>query len=362
MNKELLDVLCCPCCRQELGLSVFQENDELHNSDEALDGRRDVATGLLKCECGNAYPVIDGVPRLLEGGLNDFPEFLRQYKDRVKAEMPHGSAPNPRVENDYDYIRKAFSKEWGLFNYGEDNTWGWTLEERRRVFLGDVALPETQLRGKLLLDAGCGNGTLTAALGTIGMEVIGIDLNEGLGLANRNIVRYAGENWRNIHFVQGNLFNPPLKRNSFDLIYCSGVIHHTPSSKESFRRLAPLVKKGGRLYVWVYGRRSFFVRIFQGSGRYLKKIMTLQALLIACQVMAPLFKVSTEFLNALGIAKFRKRRVREITLDLFDAFAPQYNHRHTEEEVGRWFKEEGFTNIAVSGRQKHGFGVFGDKV
>jgi hypothetical protein len=59
--------------------------------------------------------------------------------------------------------------------------------------------------------------------------------------------------------------------------------------------------------------------------------------------------------------KFRKRSVREITLDLFDLFAPQYNHCHTEEEVQAWFKEEGFTNITVSGKQKHGFGVYGDR-
>jgi hypothetical protein len=79
-------------------------------------------------------------------------------------------------------------------------------------------------------------------------------------------------------------------------------------------------------------------------------------------VFAPFYKVGTEVLDALGVAEFRKRKAREITLDLFDAFSPQYNHQHTEEEVQGWFREEGFKNITVSGRQKHGFGVYGDKI
>jgi hypothetical protein len=58
---------------------------------------------------------------------------------------------------------------------------------------------------------------------------------------------------------------------------------------------------------------------------------------------------------------FRSRSTREITLDLFDAFAPPYNHWHTEDEVHSWFEEHGFQNINVSGRQKHGFGTYGDR-
>ncbi len=81
-----------------------------------------------------------------------------------------------------------------------------------------------------------------------------------------------------------------------------------------------------------------------------------------CKVVAPFYKVGTETLNALGIMKFRKRKCDEITLDLFDAWAPPYNHVHTENEVRGWFQEETLRNIHISGRQKHGFGAYGDRV
>ena len=118
-------------------------------------------------------------------------------------------SPSHHRENDYANIRKSFSQEWGIFDYAQDKTWCWTLEERKKIFLSDVALTEDQIRGKLLLDAGCGNGTLTSCLTAFGAEVVGIDLSDRLGAANRHKARFAGERSENVHFVQGNLFNAP---------------------------------------------------------------------------------------------------------------------------------------------------------
>src|SRR5437870_4245813 len=277
MNETLLRVLCCPACHGELELVIFRENAEGVNGTGAPSSIYGPAVGLLKCACGTAYPIMDGVPRLLDGGLGAFPEFLICYEKEVRTEgclnLTPQHAPSRQRKDDFEAIRKSFSKEWGIFDYAGDNTWGWTLEDRKRVFLGDVALTEDQLLGKLLLDAGCGNGTLTAMLSTLGMEVVGLDLHDRLGLANRQKALYAGERRENVHFVQGNLFNPPLKRGSFDLIYCSGVIHHMPNTKESFKKLIPLVKKGGRLYVWVYGNRGLVFRMLMESGRFLRRFM-----------------------------------------------------------------------------------------
>jgi SAM-dependent methyltransferase len=264
--------------------------------------------------------------------------------------------------DDYDYIRKSFSKEWGIFDYQTDKTWGWTLEERKSVFLNDVGLARKDLRGKVLLDAGCGNGSLTAGLSTLGMVAVGLDLNDRLGDANRYKHQFAGDCADDVHFVQGNLVKPPFKPRTFDLIYSSGVIHHTPDSKETCRRLVPLLKPGGRLYIWVYGKRALPVRMFMRSGRQLKRALSLESLLSVCRAIAPIYKVGTELLDWLHIAQFRQRTTREITLDVFDAWAPQYNHSHSENEVENWLNEFGFTHVTISGRQKHGFGVYGDKL
>ena len=365
MDAKLVNKLCCPLCRGELELTKFDSNGRSSAGSATSGPVDDVATGLLKCSCGISFPIIDGVPRLLETGLPAYPEFVRTYKDKLKGEKslegPASETSDRKKTDEYEKIRVAYSKTWQQFDYSNDKTWGWTLDDRKRIFLEDVGLGREDLKGKLVLDAGCGNGTLTAAISTFELDAVGMDLNDGLGSANLNKQRFAGASSDHVQYVQGNLFRPPLKSELFDLIYCSGAVHRTPDSKATFKKLIPLVKKGGRLYVWVSGRRSILVRSFKYSVNKLKRMMSLDGLLTLCRIMAPVFKVVAAVSNFLSIAEFRKRSVREITLDLYDSFAPEYANWHTEDEVQGWFREQGFRNITVSGKQKHGFGVYGDK-
>lgn len=366
MRRELLDILCCPSCGRDLELVVYDESSGQSNCADTLDRKSEVDSALMKCSCGNAFPVVDGVPRLIDGILAAFPEFLQTYRSIIENDVSLGSISsrkdNTELKNDFDGIRRSYSKTWGLFDYAGDKTWGWTLGERKGIFLSDVGLAEDELKGRLVLDAGCGNGTLTAQLGMLCTEIIGIDLNDGLGLANRNRERYAGDRWENVQFVQANLFFPPVKPQAFDLVYCSGMVHRTPNPKETFERLIPLVKKGGRLYVWVSGPRSLPVRLFKWSGRQLKRFMSLDSVLLVCRGIAPAYKLVADSLDTMGVISFRERNVREVTLDIFESFAPRYSHWHTEQEVSAWFEEHGFANIRISGRQKHGFGVYGDRI
>ena len=60
MKRELMDILCCPLDKQELELEVETEDDE-----EVLEGR-------LTCtECGEVYPIEDGIPNLLPPDMRD---------------------------------------------------------------------------------------------------------------------------------------------------------------------------------------------------------------------------------------------------------------------------------------------------
>ena len=365
MNQRLLKLLTCPSCQKTPQLISFDGGSP--NPGVSLrNGDGEVVSGALKCECGVTYPIIDGVPRFLENGLIADEGFAATYKAQLENVNGRSSKAPTSMQNgageDYENIRKSFSQEWGLFDYDSDKTWGWSLDQRKAVFLSDVGLKPDQLAGQKLLDGGCGNGTLSAALSTFGLEVTGLDLNDGLGRAYKNRSKYtSADAAERVQYVQGNLVTPPLQPGSFDLVYSSGVIHHTPSSKRAFASLSRMPRKGGRMYVWVYCKRGWPVRGFFGVGRSLKQWMSLKAVLRICQMLAPLHKMAAVCLDALGLMKFRPRTTREITLDLFDAFAPRFNHWHTEAEVRSWFEEYGFENIQPSGIQKHGFGMYGDK-
>lgn len=223
-----------------------------------------------------------------------------------------------------------------------------------------MGLDQASLKAKLLLDAGCGNGILTALLGNFGMEVVGLDISESVIRAQSNKQKFAHGNGYYVHFIQGNLFQPPLKKSSFDLVYSSGVLHHCPDTKETFLKIIPLLNKGGRMYIWLYGKRGIFVRIFAWHGRFVKKHVSLRTLFKYCEIISPLYKIAADILSASRIYPFRKRTTREITLDLFDGFSPQYNHSFQSHEVKEWFNENGFRNISVCGISKHGFGIRGD--
>jgi ubiquinone/menaquinone biosynthesis C-methylase UbiE/uncharacterized protein YbaR (Trm112 family) len=354
MKYRLLDWLSCPNTGEPLKLHVFQETEPPGSASLPEAYRKEIVSGVLTTESGRVYPIVDAVPRFTDDPLSSHTEFTQKYAPQLNA-IQAAKDQMKREEDAYDDIRRSFSDEWSLFDYESDNTWGWNLDQRKEVFLGDVALSSQQLPGKLLLDAGCGNGSLTAKLSDFGLEIVGLDLHDGLVRAQREKARFAGDRAHLVHYVQGNLVKPPFRKNTFDLIYSSGVIHHTPDSKKTFEQIYPLVKTGGRVYVWVYGERPFAVVVFQWAGRQARKVLPLKALYYICRGLSPIYKVSSETLDKLNLMKFRKRTTREITLDLFDAFSPQFNHRHKPDEVMSWFREHQFQNIHVSGIQKHGF-------
>ncbi len=55
-----------------------------------------------------------------------------------------------------------------------------------------------------------------------------------------------------MQFVETDLRRPGLKEGSFDVVYSSGVLHHTPDPRASFARLAQLARPGGTIVLGVY--------------------------------------------------------------------------------------------------------------
>ncbi len=60
MKRDLMDIVCCPLDKQELELEVDEEDDG-----EILSGR------LVCTECGETYPIEDGIPNLLPPDMRE---------------------------------------------------------------------------------------------------------------------------------------------------------------------------------------------------------------------------------------------------------------------------------------------------
>src|SRR6185503_4483174 len=55
-----------------------------------------------------------------------------------------------------------------------------------------------------------------------------------------------------VRFVETDLRRPGLRAGSFDVVYSSGVLHHTPDPRTAFARLAQLARPGGTIILGVY--------------------------------------------------------------------------------------------------------------
>lgn len=127
------------------------------------------------------------------------------------------------------------------------------LEDRVRwFFLEPIKIPKAELSGKLMLDAGCGNGSQSVAYTEFGLEVVALDLSTGLEKGYVFRQKYEKGKPEKVHFVQADLQNPPLAPDTFDIIHSACVLHHTPNTEKTFRVLRPLLKDGVTFYVWFY--------------------------------------------------------------------------------------------------------------
>ncbi len=316
METVLLRFLQCPTCAAPLHVTV------------PSDANGHVDTGSVACTEGHDYPVVGGVPILL----------------------PRGADANAAAKT----IEDSFGTQWDHFDYDE-RTWGATVEQRLDEFLRQVDLPAEALQGKLVLDAGCGNGALSRAISSLGCEVVALDITDQPLAANAHFHdRPEGET----HFVQADLMRPAIKPASFDVIFCAGVLHHTPDTKATFDQMMPALAPACTVFVWLY---------HHVPGRLLAIKSKIRSGLSRLPARPKSFAVACLLPQAMLRQKIRARRGtlddrenftwRERYVVLLDSYTPRYRWEHTQEELAGWYAEWGLTDIHTTEVGPWGFGM-----
>jgi SAM-dependent methyltransferase len=161
----------------------------------------------LRCPRGCLFPVRDGIPRFV-------------------ANAAYSS---------------AFGLQWKRFRRTQlDSHTRTTISRDRlaRCLGGSLAV----VRGRSVLEVGCGAGRFTEVLLDAGASVFACDLSEAVE-ANRD--NCGG---RDGHFVcQADVLAVPARPRSFDVVVALGMIQHTPSPEATIRALAEFVAPGGLL-------------------------------------------------------------------------------------------------------------------
>lgn len=272
---ENIEIFICPACEGSLNISDDRE--------------------AIKCyKCGRSFNCTNGIPLLFH-----FPERENDKKDVTETV-------------------KSFYEETPFPNYEDlDSISSFRKKAEQSVF---ARLLDDQISyDSRVLEVGCGTGQLSNYLSITGeRSVFGADmclnsLKLGFEFKEKN-------NLDNVCFLQMNLFRPVFKPESFDIVICNGVLHHTGDPFGGFQSILRLVKKNGFIIIGLY----------HTYGRLITDIRRL------------IFRFSDNRF------KFLDPRLRDKTLSdvkrhtwFMDQYKNPHESKHTIGEVLQWFDKSG---------------------
>jgi SAM-dependent methyltransferase len=259
----LLDLLACPACRS------------------ALDPKW-ICTG-----CGTHYVAPDGIPDLRLPG-DDRTETVREFYERAPF-------PGYRPRDSLDALRAR-------------------AERSEFARLLDAAIPPDAR----ILEIGCGTGQMSLYLASAERMVIGADLTRASLQLGAAAAKRFGVN--GVQFVETDLHHPGLREGAFDVVYTSGVLHHTCDPRRSFEAILPLLRPGGMMVIGLY---NAFARIPLRLRRAVARLSGFRWI--------PFDPV------------LRDRRSEPARREAWvrDQYRHPEEHRHTAAEIRGWFWENG---------------------
>lgn len=298
MKPDATRYFVCPECRGELAL---------HG-----DGTDEVMEGHLECACGRTYPIRRGVPRFVEG--EDYSDtFGRQWTRWARTQ--HDSLNGTRIFHDR------------LARYT-----GWSLES---------------LAGRVVVDAGCGPGAFIDVVESHAGAVIGFDLSVAIDACYDLHGRHPS-----VYLAQADIFKPPVRVGTADLLYTFGVVQHTPDPERAFRSLVPLVKPGGEIAVWVYRRHIIphpldWLRVFTAGMPepratrfiewYVPKAMAVSAAVGRLPVLGGYLRRMVPVADYRGRIPMRDDQYHEWALmDTHDGLITRYTFPQRWRDLERW--------------------------
>jgi SAM-dependent methyltransferase/uncharacterized protein YbaR (Trm112 family) len=306
MKRELLKVLCCPGCAGDL---------ELHDAGSA---GTEVELGALTCgTCGTDYPIVRGIPRFV----------------------------------DSDAYVGSFSYEWNRWNTVQlDSANGG--HESEDTFREKTGFTPDDLRGKLVLDVGCGAGRFLDVASRWGATVVGVDLSFAVDAAHRSLGTRP-----NVSVVQADVNRLPFRPQAFDIVFSLGVLHHSRDTREAFLHLPPLLKDGGEIAVWLYYYTDRLYNLASDFWRQMLRPLPTWAVYAWSWLLVTLFSdlwlrpimSRRPFLHLRRMLPVNTHPDRQWrVLDTFDWYSPRYQDKDcSPARVVSWCREGGVRDVRV---------------
>lgn len=175
---------------------------------------------LVSESSGKRYPIIDRIPRFCP--------------------------PESYAEN--------FGDQWNVFSKTQLDSELQNGMSATRLWTGTEWDPK-DLKGKSLLEIGCGAGRFTGSFLDAGAEVWSVDLSRAVEACHKN----HGDH-KKLHVSQASVFELPFSCASFDYVFMFGVMQHTPSPVDALKVALSMACSGGKVAVDVYHKKEKYGR------------------------------------------------------------------------------------------------------
>jgi SAM-dependent methyltransferase len=155
---------------------------------------------------------------------------------------------------------------------------------------------------------------------------------------------------------------PPFRKEAFDVVYSSGVLHHNRNTKAALKAVAGALKPGGRIYIWLYEKQPGLAHKVKQVVRSVVAPMpaVVKHAIIYAWLPQSMVRQWVRY-HLRGMRPEDRLNWRERMVLLMDHYTPRYRWEHTPAEVHGWFKEMGYEGIETTEVRAWGFGVVARK-
>jgi SAM-dependent methyltransferase/uncharacterized protein YbaR (Trm112 family) len=362
MKHRLLDILGCPWCGQPFDLRTY---DSPQKAGETF-------SGVLISSCGRRFPIVRGIPRIIENATELFPDFVHahaaDFPDAFKAPTASKRSKidaQSRTDAAIEKTRKSFGYQWTVFRE-------MVIDFRDNFFYYIRPIDESFFKGKLGLDMGCGFGRHIYNAAIFGAEMVGVDLSDA--------IESTAENTRelpNVHLIQADVYHLPFRPGVFDFAYSIGVLHHLPDPERGYQSLLPIVKPRGSVFIWVYSKKRAVVNAILEAARAVTTRVPPKAQQGLSYAFAAadwgFIKTYQGLATVPGLGRLMRKlplpRLRLYThypfqvvyADWFDRFAAPIRFYYDENDLSGWVTRAKLTHTSISPTGLFGWRAYGER-
>jgi len=280
---------------------------------------------------GNIFPIVKGVARISE---------LENY-----------------TEN--------FGVQWNKFDKTQLDREIGGLNLSRRRFFEETHWDKEDLTGQCILEVGSGAGRFSKVVLEHTKAILySIDYSDAVAANFKNNSQIAPDRF---HLFQANVYEMPFPDNSFDKVFCFGVLQHTPDFEASVKALISKAKPGCEIAVDFYPINGWWTKI---SAKYILRPITKK---MPHKLLFRLIEKNIDWLisvhyifHRIGLGfmtrflplcnvkesvpkSLTKAEIREwAILDTFDQYSPEHDHPQRITDVAKMFERHG-AQVTFSG-------------